>query len=108
MLARQIQSRTRAFILLFLEQEAPHMAQGNRNKATQGQDQRSGQDTPQDDNLRRGRTADDRESQQGQGGSAGKRDPEDVEDVDESDEMDDDRDDDMRVEGAANRRKDIS
>jgi hypothetical protein len=87
------------------------MAQDNRNKATQGQNQSNRQDTPQDENLRRGRTADDRDSQPARGGSAGKRDPEDVEDVDETDDMDEvdeDRDDDMRAEGGANRRKNIS
>ena len=84
------------------------MAQDNRNKATQGQNQRSRSDNPQDENLRRGRTADERDSQPADSGSAGKRDPEDVEDVDEMDEMDEDRDDDIRAEGGTNRRKNIS
>ena len=84
------------------------MAQDNRNKATQGQNQRTQQDSPQDDNIRRGRTADDRDSQQGQRGSAGNRDPEDVEDLGDADELDDDRDDDLRAEGGTNRRKNMS
>ena len=87
------------------------MAQDNRNKATQGQNQRSRSDNPQDENLRRGRAADERDSQPAHSGSAGKRDPEDVEavdEMDEMDEMDEDRDDDMRAEGGANRRKNIS
>ena len=87
------------------------MARDNRNKATQGQDQRTPQDTPQDESVRRGRNPGERDSPPAQGGSAGKRDPEDVEDLSDSDDLDDmdaDRDDDIRADGGANRRHNIS
>lgn len=86
------------------------MAQDNRNKATQGQNQRTPQDNPPDESIRRGRSQDDRDSAPVRGRSAGKRDPEDVEDLADSDDLDemDDRDDDLRAEGGTNRRNNIS
>ena len=83
------------------------MAQDNRNKDQQRPDQGGKQDNMQDERTRQSRNADERDSQPADGASAGrKRDTDEVDD--EADEMDEDRDDDMRVEGGQNRRKNIS
>lgn len=85
------------------------MAEDNRNRDQQGQDQGRRQDNLQDEPTRQGRSADDREAPQGQGGSAGS--PREVDDLGDADEMDEDRDDDTRSPGeggATNRRKNIS
>jgi hypothetical protein len=80
------------------------MAQDNRNRDQQRQDQGRRQDNSQDELTRQGRSADDRDAASSQGGPAGSQ--RDADDLD--DEMDEDRDDDDRPEGGTNRRKNIS